>query len=347
MAVLGSVSCSKAADADAGRSAHLSASRLKKPERVLLVSGDWLNSPPLRAEDLRGKVVLVNFWTYSCINSLRPLPYLRAWAEKYRAQGLVVVGVHAPEFAFEKDIANVRRATHAQGVGYPVVLDSDHGIWRAFGNSAWPAFYFIGADGRVRRQVLGEGNYDKSERLIQQLLSEARGTPVEAGATEARGVGAQAAPDFQNLRSPETYIGYAQAMNVASTGGLRRDETRLYSAPSNLALNSWGLAGEWRASHEFATLIGGTGSVVYRFHARDLHMVLAPTVPGQSIRFRITVDGLPPGANHGADVEPGGAGHIDAPRMYQLVRQRQTIADRTFQIEFLDPGVRAYAFTFG
>jgi thiol-disulfide isomerase/thioredoxin len=347
MAVLGSGSCSKAADADVGRSAPPSASRLNKPERALLESGDWLNSPPLRAEDLRGKVVLVNFWTYSCINSLRPLPYLRAWAEKYRAQGLVVVGVHAPEFAFEKDIANVRRATRSQGVGYPVVLDSDHGIWRAFSNSAWPAFYFIGADGRVRRQVLGEGEYDKSERLIQQLLSDARGAPVQAGAADAHGVGAQAAADFQNLQSPETYIGYARATNFASTGGLKRDGARLYIAPSKLAVNRWGLAGEWRAGSEFATLIGGTGSVAYRFHARDLHMVLAPTVPGQSIRFRITIDGLAPGANHGADVEPGGAGRIDAPRMYQLVRQRQTIADRTFQIEFLDPGLRAYVFTFG
>lgn len=317
------------------------------PLRSVLGARQWLNTPPLRAQDLRGKVVLVNFWTYSCINSLRPLPYVRAWAAKYKDQGLVVIGVHTPEFGFEKDIGNIGRATASLGVAYPVAVDSDHGIWEAFSNQAWPAFYFIGADGRVRRQVLGEGGYDKSERLIQQLLSEAKGAPVAGGLVAVAGRGPQAAADDRNLRSPETYVGYAQAENFASPGGLRHDAPSLYRTTSALPLNHWSLAGAWTVGSEFATLNRASGAIAYRFHARDLHFVLAPTSRSHPIRFRVTIDGAPPGADHGFDVDAEGRGSVLEPRMYQLVRQNRPVADRTFQIEFLDPGVRAYVFTFG
>jgi thiol-disulfide isomerase/thioredoxin len=347
MAVLGSGSCSKAADADVGRSAPPSASRLNKPERALLESGDWLNSPPLRAEDLRGKVVLVNFWTYSCINSLRALPYTRAWAEKYRDRGLVVIGVHTPEFAFEKESANVRRAVAALGVRYPVDLDSDYAVWRAFDNQAWPTFYFVGADGRVVHEAIGEGDYDGSERLIQGLLAQAGGRPVTDRIVPLVGQGPQAPADWRDLRSAETYVGYAKAENFASPGGLRRDASAVYRGAPALGRDRWSLAGAWTVGSEYATLDRPAGSVVYRFHARDLHMVLGPSADGRPIRFRVTIDGAAPGADHGADTNPDGQGTVSEPRMYQLVRQQRPGADRTFAIAFLDPGVRAYVFTFG
>ncbi|MEO8114771.1 MAG: redoxin domain-containing protein [Phenylobacterium sp.] len=327
--------------------AVLAAPALADPQRALLAAGPWLNTPPLGAQDLRGKVVLVNFWTYSCINSLRPLPYVRAWAEKYRDQGLVVVGVHTPEFGFEKDLANVRQATAAQGVAYPVVLDSDYGIWRAFHNNAWPAFYFIGADGRVRHQAIGEGDYDQSERLIQKLLSEARGTPIRDPIVAVAGVGPQAAPDERDLGSPETYVGYAQARNFASPGGVRWDAPNPYRAASILPLNHWGLAGAWTVGGEFASSDAAAARIAFRFHARDLHLVMGPGAQGHPVRFRVTLDGAAPGADHGVDVDAAGLGSAREPRMYQLVRQQRPVADRTFEIEFLDPGVRAYVFTFG
>ena len=320
---------------------------LSGPQRSLLGARQWLNTPPLRAEDLRGKVVLVNFWTYSCINSLRPLPYVRAWAEKYKDRGLVVIGVHTPESGFEKDIANVRRASAAQGVSYPVALDSDYGVWRAFNNQAWPAFYFIGADGRVRRQMLGEGGYDKSERLIQELLSEANGVPVAGAIVPVAGKGPQVAPDERNLRSPETYVGAAQASNFASPGGMTADVATLYRPAPAMPLNHWSLAGVWTVGGEFGTLSKAPGRIAYRFHARDLHLVMGPSVQGRPVRFRVTIDGAPPGADHGVDVDPQGRGSVQEPRMYQLVRQTRPVADRTFEIEFLDPGARAYVFTFG
>ena len=320
---------------------------LSSPLRALIGGRQWLNTPPLRAEDLRGKVVLVNFWTYSCINSLRALPYLRAWAEKYKDRGLVVVGVHTPEFTFEKDIGNVRQASAALGVGYPVVLDSGYAIWRAFDNNAWPGFYFIGADGRVRHHVLGEGGYDQSERLIQQLLSEGRGAAVAGGVTAVSGRGPQAEADWNDLRSPETYVGYAHARTIAPPGGAKDDATGRYRSVSGLPLNRWSLVGTWKIDPEFATLQGASGAIAYRFHARDLHLVLAPGDQGRAIRFRITIDGAPPGADHGFDVDAEGRGSVQQPRMYQLVRQSRPVADRTFEIEFLDPGVRAYVFTFG
>ena len=320
---------------------------LTDPRRVLTGGGDWLNARPLRAQDLRGKVILVNFWTYSCINSLRPLPYVRAWADKYRDRGLIVVGVHTPEFRFETDIANVRRALADLGVGYPVVLDSDYRIWNAFGNTAWPAFYFIGTDGRVRRQVLGEGNYDQSERLIQTLLAEARRGPLTDKITPVAGVGPQAAPNWKDLASEETYVGAAKAEGFASDGGLKPDVATLYRPPPRLPLNNWSLGGTWKVGDEFATLTGTSGAIAYRFHARDLNLVMAPPPDGRSVRFRVRVDGADPGPNHGFDTDAQGWGRLQAPRMYQLVRQAGAVADRTFEIEFLDAGARAYVFTFG
>ena len=320
---------------------------LSDPERALLGAGQWLNTTPLRADDFRGRVVLVNFWTYSCINSLRALPYVRAWAAKYKDRGLVVIGVHTPEFGFEKDVDNVRRANAALGVSYPVVLDSDYAIWQAFGNEAWPAVYFIDADGRVRGRVLGEGGYDQSERLIQQLLSEAHGAPVGGGIAPVVGSGPEAAPDLKDLRSEETYVGYAKASNFVSTEGVGHDVQRLYRAAPALQLNQWSLAGLWTVGGEFATLNNAPGAIRYRFHARDLHLVLALSSQGHPIRFRVTIDGAPPGADHGSDVDARGWGSVQDPRMYQLVRQKGPVADRTFEIQFLDAGVRAYVFTFG
>jgi thiol-disulfide isomerase/thioredoxin len=320
---------------------------LSDPQRSLLGARQWLNTPPLRAEDLRGKVVLVNFWTYSCINSLRALPYVRAWADKYKDRGLVVIGVHTPEFAFEKDIANVGRAAASLGVRYPVPLDSDYRIWRAFGNEAWPALYFVDAKGRVRHRVLGEGEYDASERLIQTLLSEARGAPATGRIDAVTGVGAQAPADERDLASPETYVGYVLASNFASPGGMRDDAPIVYRAPKTLPLNHWSLAGAWASGPEFATLNIASGRIAYRFHARDLNLVMGPGAQGRPVRFRVTIDGATLGADHGVDVDSQGGGTVREPRMYQLVRQSGAVRDRTFEIEFLDAGVRAYDFTFG
>jgi cytochrome c biogenesis protein CcdA/thiol-disulfide isomerase/thioredoxin len=319
---------------------------LPAPLSSLFDKRQWLNAQP-RPEDLRGKVVLVNFWTYSCINCLRTLPHIRSWAEKYRDRGLVVIGVHTPEFAFEKNVANVRTASVSLGVGYPVVIDNDFAIWRAFDNHAWPAIYFIGADGRVRHHTLGEGGYEQSEKLIQQLLSEAGSAPVVKDITGIRAEGAQAAADESNLGSAETYIGYRQASNFASPGGIREDVPSLYGAGPALSLNTWCLAGNWTVGGEFATLNKAPGGISYRFHARDLHLVLGPATQGQPVRFRVKIDGQPPGADHGFDVDAEGLGSVRENRLYQLVRQAGPVMERTFEIEFLDAGVQAYAFTFG
>jgi cytochrome c biogenesis protein CcdA/thiol-disulfide isomerase/thioredoxin len=320
---------------------------LSRPLHSLLGARQWLNTQPLHPEDIRGKVVLVNFWTYSCINCLRALPYVRAWAAKYKDYGLVTIGVHTPEFAFEKDIANVSKALVALGIGYPVAIDNDFGIWRAFDNQGWPALYFIGMDGRVRHQMLGEGGYDRSEEFIQQLLSEANGASVTHGITAVSGKGPQAAADEKDLGSAETYIGYKQAENFRSPDRVVEDVPFPYRAASALSRNQWSLAGHWTVGGEFATLNGTHGSIIYRFHARDLNLVLAPSFQGRVARFRVKIDGLPPGPNHGFDVDAEGWGRIEEARLYQLVRQTGAIADRTFEIEFLDADVRAYAFTFG
>jgi thiol-disulfide isomerase/thioredoxin len=289
----------------------------------------WLNSEPLTAEGLRGRVVLVDFWTYSCVNWLRTLPYVRAWDETYRDRGVVIVGVHAPEFGFEHDLDNVRHAVDELGVGYPVVIDNDFTIWRSFENNYWPAVYLVDGDGRVRFRHFGEGAYEETERAIQQLLGVDEATVrVDAG-------GLAEAADWDTLGSPETYVGYA------------RGERRSEAPAAGLALNHWALAGEWSVSEEAAALDGASGSIAYRFQARDLNLVLAPSDAGAPIRFTVRLDGEPPRDAHGLDVDESGEGTVSEPRMYQLVRQRGADAERDFEITFLDPGVRAYVFTFG
>ncbi|EJU11214.1 cytochrome c biogenesis protein DipZ [Novosphingobium resinovorum] len=308
---------------------------------------EWIGSPPLTPESLRGKVVLVDFWTYSCINCLRSLPYVRAWAEKYRDQGLVVIGVHTPEFAFEKDPANVRKAVGDLGIAYPVAIDNDHGVWRAFRNRYWPAHYFIDGKGRIRYHHFGEGDYAQSERVIQRLLAENGSAVGNAGTVTVSAIGAGAAAGQGKARSPETYLGYGKAMRFASPGGLVRDTRHDYAAPASPQRDAWGLAGEWSVGREQASLDAAGGRIVYRFHARDVHLVLGPARAGRAVRFRVTIDGQAPGADHGADVDPRGNGLVDGQRLYQLVRMQGGTAERTFAIEFLDPGVQAFAFTFG
>jgi len=308
---------------------------------------EWLNSLPLTAEGLRGKVVLVDFWTYSCINCLRSIPYVRAWAQKYKDQGLVVIGVHAPEFAFEKSVANVKKAIDELGVDYPVAVDNEYAIWRAFNNEYWPAHYFIDAQGRIRHHHFGEGEYDESEKVIQQLLAEAGKTGAAPMLVSVDAKGAQAAADIENVKSPETYVGYERAENFASPGGLVQDKSRAYAGVPSLKLNQWALSGEWTVSAENATLNKADGSIAYRFHARDLHLVLGPAAGGKPVRFRVSIDGKSPGANHGVDVDADGNGTVTEERLYQLVRQGKADDDRQFEIRFLDPGVRAFAFTFG
>ena len=307
----------------------------------------WLNSQPLTAAGLRGKVVLVDFWTYSCINWRRSLPYVRAWAEKYKDQGLVVIGVHAPEFEFEKNIDNVRWAAKDMRVDYPIAIDNQHLIWRAFKNEYWPALYFVDAQGQIRHHQFGEGGYEQSERIIQQLLAEAgtRGIGPELVSVDARG--AEAAGDWASLRSPENYVGHERTENFASPGGAVLDKPRVYAAPARLRLNQWALAGDWTVQKEATRLNKANGRIAYRFHARDLHLVMGPATRGTSVRFRVLIDGAPPGAAHGVDVDAQGNGTVTEQRLYQLIRQPKPIDDRRFEIEFLDPGVEAFAFTFG
>jgi cytochrome c biogenesis protein CcdA/thiol-disulfide isomerase/thioredoxin len=307
---------------------------------------EWLNSKPLTAEELKGKVVLIDFWTYSCINCLRAIPYVRAWAEKYKDQGLVVIGVHTPEFAFEKDIDNVRRAMADLGVTYAVAVDYDYAIWRAFNNRYWPAHYFVDAEGRIRHHKFGEGGYDGSERVIQQLLAEAGAKGVAPGVVSVSATGAQAASDMADVLSPETYVGYERAENFVSPGGATPDAAHDYT-DGDPRLNEWGLAGSWTIGKEHATLDAAGGGIVYRFHARDLHLVLGPANDGEPVRFRVTLDGAAPEDDHGVDVDADGSGVVTGQRLYQLVRQKGPVRDRTFEIRFLDPGAEAYAFTFG
>jgi thiol-disulfide isomerase/thioredoxin len=310
-------------------------------------ANEWLNSPPLTAPALRGKVVLVDFWTYTCINWLRTLPYVRAWAEKYKDKGLVVIGVHSPEFSFERNLNNVRRAVKDLRVDYPVAVDSDHVIWRAFKNQYWPALYFIDSRGRMRHHNFGEGGYEQSEMIIQRLLAEsgAGGLGDDLVSFDARGL--EAAADWGSLKSPENYVGYARTENFASPGGAMLDKARMYQLPARLRLNEWGLSGDWTVKQEATVLNNPNGSIAYRFHARDLHLVMGPAVPGTSVRFRVRIDGQPPGAAHGIDVDEQGDGTVTEQRLYQLIRQPKPIVDRLFEIEFLGSGVEAFAFTFG
>jgi len=308
----------------------------------------WLNSPPLTPEALRGKVVMVDFWTYSCINCLRALPFVESWYEKYKDHGLVVIGVHAPEFAFEKDPSNVRRAVADLKVTYPVALDNDYAIWQAFNNQYWPAHYFIDATGRIRGHHFGEGSYDESEQTLRKLLTDAGQTDLPpAGMGPAKAVGVQAPPDEAHDQSPETYVGYRRAENFASPGGFSQDQSHRYSAPAALKLNQWALNGSWNVDPEKAILGTVPGKIEFRFYARDLHLVLGPGSDGKPVRFRVLLDGAAPAANHGADTDSSGAGSIDRQRLYQLIRQAGEVREHVFSIEFLDPGVQAYSFTFG
>jgi len=307
----------------------------------------WINSKPLTAKQLKGKVVLVDFWAYSCINCLRSLPYIEAWSEKYKDSGLVVIGVHTPEFEFEKDPANVQKAVRKFGVTYPVALDSDQAIWSAFHNEYWPAHYFLDLNGKIRFAHFGEGDYDRSELWIQELLKERAVNAAPGGEVSVRAQGVEAAPDTGDNRSPETYIGFSRAQHFASPGGFSMGMEKTYAAPAHPSLNEWGLDGKWVDNLQRAVLLSAGGKIVFRFHARDLHLVLGPTEKGQPVRFRVTIDGQPPGANHGIDTDAQGNGTVTEHRLYQLIRQDGTIADHTFAIEFLDPGVQAFSFTFG
>ena len=307
----------------------------------------WLNSETLTAGSLRGKVALVQFCTYTCINWLRTLPYVRAWAEKYTGQGLVVVGVHTPEFPFEKDGDNVRRALKEMGLTYPVAVDNDYAIWRAFKNRYWPALYFVDARGRIRHHHFGEGEYERSERVIQRLLAEAGAGGVAEELVSVEGGGIEAAADWGSLKSPENYVGYGRTENFASPGGVVPDERRVYAAPAQLGLNEWALSGDWTVRKQAVMLNEAGGRIACRFHARDLHLVMGPAARGTSVRFRVLVDGQPAGAAHGVDVDEQGNGTVTGQRLYQLIRQPKPIVDRRFEIEFLDPGAEAFAFTFG
>ncbi|MGA8229931.1 MAG: cytochrome c biogenesis protein DipZ [Candidatus Acidiferrales bacterium] len=307
----------------------------------------WLNSPPLSRESLRGKVVLIDFWTYSCINCLRALPYVEAWATKYKDSGLVVIGVHTPEFAFEKERANVEKAVRDLKITYPVAIDSNYEIWQAFNNEYWPAHYFIDAKGRIRYHHFGEGEYDNSERVIQELLKERGATSLSTAPIDVSATGAEAPADNKNIGSPETYIGYKHSQNFASAEPIAKDSRKVYTLGPRLSLNQWALEGPWEVGPEAAVLRTAPGKIVFRFHARDLHLVLGTTKEGKPVRFRVKVDGTPPGDDHGSDVDASGAGTVQGHRLYQLIRQKGAVEDRTFEIEFLDPGVQAFAFTFG
>ena len=306
--------------------------------------GPWFNSSATTPEQLKGKVVVIDFWTYSCINCLRSLPYVKAWDAKYRADGLVVIGVHTPEFAFEREPANVARAIKDLGITYPVALDNGYDLWRALKNNYWPAHYFVDARGRIRYHHFGEGDYAMSERVIRQLLAEAGHAP-SGSMTQVSASGAQAQAARGEIRSPETYIGYARADRFVSPGGLQHDQPKDY-AQAPLSLNDWALHGRWLDSKQSARSLSLGAKIAFRFHARDLHLVLG-SASGRPVRFRVTLDGRAPGADAGIDVAADGAGIVRDQRLYQLIRQKGAVRDRTFTIEFLDPGVEAFAFTFG
>jgi len=306
----------------------------------------WLNSRPLTPGDLRGKVVLVQFWTYTCINWLRTLPYVRAWADKYREQGLIVVGAHTPEFSFEKDVDNVRMAVRDMAIRFPVALDSDYGIWRAFENHYWPALYFADADGRLRHHRFGEGDYEESEMVIQLLLAEAGRADLDDDVVWVDPSGLEVAADWSNLESPENYVGYERTENFAS-GDAVPDKEVVYAVPSPLSLNHWALSGRWTVASENVESNEPGAGIAYRFHARDLHLVMGPSARGTAVPFVVSIDGRPPGRDHGADIDADGNGIAAEQRLYQLVRQHGGIGDRTFEVVFAEPGVRAYAFTFG
>jgi len=307
----------------------------------------WLNSEPLTASRLSGHPVLVEFWTLTCINWIRTLPYVRAWHDRYSADGLVVIGVHTPEFEIERNVGYLRRAVQEMGVDFPVAVDSDYAIWRAFANSYWPALYFADADGQIRHHRFGEGEYETSETVIQRLLAASGAAEVDRGLVSISPGGIEAPADWDDLLSPETYIGYQRASNFASPGGALRHRPHDYAVPGELRLNRWALGGTWTVGRETAVLDAAGGKIAHRFHARDLHLVMAPPPDGRDVRFRVLLDGRAPGADHGVDTDADGEGIVTAPRLYQLIRQRTPIADRTFEITFFDSGANAFVFTFG
>jgi hypothetical protein len=307
----------------------------------------WLNSEPLTPAGLRGKVVVVQFCTFSCINWLRTLPYVRAWAEKYRADGLVGIGAHSPEFPFEHDLEKIRSALEGMGVGYPIAVDNDFAVWRAFDNAYWPALYIVDAEGRIRHHHFGEEDYERSERVIQQLLAEAGSDDVDEDLVSVEPDGVYLAADWDTLGSPETYVGYARATGFASPGGLAPDRSRVYVEPSQLELNQWALSGDWTVGKQITTLNEPGGRIVHRFHGRDLNLVLGSPADGGPVRFLVLIDGEPPNGARGLDVDERGDGTVSEERLYQLIRQDNPITDRTVEITFLDAGAQAYVFTFG
>jgi thiol-disulfide isomerase/thioredoxin len=313
-----------------------------EPLHIPVLGGatEWLNSEPLGPAELRGHVVLVNFWTLTCINWLRQEPYIRAWSQDYRDDGLVVIGVHTPEFFFEHELERVRQATRERGIDYPVALDNDYAIWSAFDNHYWPALYFVDRDGVIRDQHFGEGRYEESERVIQRLLG------VERDRVSVEGLGVEAEADWEHLQTPETYLGYGRSERFASRDDATFDERHAYELPERLRLNHWALAGEWTIGRENVVLDQASGSIAYRFHARDAHLVLSSETP-EPIPFRVRLDGEPPGPSHGVDVDEDGNGVLDYGRMYQLLREQARVRERTLEITFLEPGAQAYAFTFG
>jgi thiol-disulfide isomerase/thioredoxin len=302
----------------------------------------WLNSKPLTRAGLKGKVVVLDFWTYSCINCLRAIPYVNAWYQHYKDSGLVVIGVHSPEFAFEKDTENVRKAVEKFSIRYPVAIDSDMALWKAFNNRFWPAHYFVDAQGNIRGHHFGEGKYARSERAIRKLLEEAGATNLPEPLDDAAAQGVSKAADTENVKSPETYLGFERAENFQGT--FARDATKDYQVPAKLALNQWAFGGRWKAQDEKSTLQAAPGRVVFKFRARDLHLVLGAAKP---VRFKVLLDGKPPGTDHGMDIDAQGMGTVREQRLYQLIRQQGSVEEHEFTIEFLDAGVDAYSFTFG
>ena len=323
------------------------ASKTEGPLPPLTGATGWLNSAPLTPASLRGKVVVVDFWAYSCINCLRAMPYVNAWYRHYKDSGLVVLGVHSPEFAFEKDIDNVRAAVKKFDIQYPVALDNEMTIWKAFNNKFWPAHYFVDAKGQIRGHHFGEGKYAKSEREIRRLLTEAGAKNLPDPLDDAAGEGVGAPADTANVASPETYVGYARAENFVSPGAFARDAKKTYAVPAALTLNQWALGGPWQVAQEHARLDGAPGRIAFRFKARDLHLVLGPAAAGKPVRFRVTLGGAPPKMDAGMDVDANGNGVVREHRLYQLIREKGPVSEQEFVIEFLDPGVDAYSFTFG
>ena len=310
-------------------------------------ANSWLNSQPLNLEELHGKVVLIDFWTYTCINWRRTLPYINAWSAKYKDQGLVVIGVHTPEFSFEHNQENIHSAIQSMHIGYPVAVDNDYAVWNSFQNQYWPALYLIDAKGEIRFKKFGEGDYQKSELQIQQLLKEVSAKNVFEKTEMLQPDGFEAAADWGNLQSPENYINSERSQGFISPEAVIPDKQMVYSIPAAMNLNQWALSGIWALGKENAQLVKGPGKIVYRFHARDVNLIMGPAAPGTSIKYRVTVDGRPPVTSHGLDIDSEGHGEVREQRMYQLIRQPGTIADREIQIEFLEPGVEVFDFTFG